>query len=262
MKLIKTNSLILDMDGVLWRNQQPIGDLARIFNTLVEKQVKYCFATNNSSKTIDSYKNILRSFGIPVEGDQIFTSAKATAELLAQKFPAGGNVFVVGMPGLVETLAQYGFTDAADHPLAVVAGIDYHLTYDKLKTATLLIRSGVPFFGTNPDKTFPTPAGQIPGAGSILASIEIATGQLPEVIGKPKPTMFYQALDYLGERPEDAVVVGDRLETDIAGGQAAGCKTAVTLSGVSTEKQAQGWAPKPDFIVADLAELVERLQSG
>jgi 4-nitrophenyl phosphatase len=247
------------MYGVIWRNNQPIGDLSKIFSTLVEKNINYCFATNNSSRTVDSYQIKLQEFGIPITRKQIFTSAKATAELLASQFPQGGKVFVVGMPGLVDTLAEYGFHNSPDNPLAVVAGIDYTVSYEKLKTATLLIRSGVPFFGTNPDKTFPTPEGQIPGAGAIIAAITTATDSEPVIVGKPQPTMFLNALNYLGEEPQNVIVVGDRLETDIAGGQAAGCKTAVTLSGVSTLDQVKSWSPAPDLIVEDLATLIEGL---
>jgi 4-nitrophenyl phosphatase len=252
-------ALILDMDGVIWRIRQPIGDLPKIFGILLDKNIKYCFATNNSSRTVTFYKEILEELGVPISREQIFTSAKVTSELLASQHPQGGNVFVVGMPGLADTLEEYGFNNSPDNSLAVVAGIDYTVSYEKLQTATLLIRSGVPFIGTNPDKTFPTPEGQVPGAGAIIAAITAATDIEPTIVGKPQPTIFNNALKYLGEAPENVIVVGDRLETDIAGGQAAGCKTAVTLSGVSTLDQAKNWSPAPDFIVKDLAALVERL---
>jgi 4-nitrophenyl phosphatase len=259
MKTPTIKALILDMDGVIWRNQQSIGDLSKIFGTLIDKNIKYCFATNNSSRTVDSYQKKLQELGVLVSREQIFTSAKSTAEMLASIHPKGGNVFVVGMPGLVKTLNEYGFQNSPEYPLAVVTGIDYTVTYEKLQTATLLIRSGVPFIGTNPDKTFPTPEGQIPGAGAIIAAVSAATDTEAVIIGKPKPAIFFDAIKYLGEDPQNVLVVGDRLETDIAGGQAADCKTAVTLSGVSTLEQANSWVPTPDYIVEDLASLVERL---
>jgi 4-nitrophenyl phosphatase len=252
-------ALILDMDGVIWRNQQPIGDLPAIFGALNQKKIKFCFATNNSSKTVDSYQKRLEELGVLVTRDQIFTSAKSTAEMLASQYPHGGNIFVVGMPGLIETLEEYGFPNSEADPVAVVAGIDYTVSYEKLQVATLLIRSGVPFIGTNPDKTFPTPEGQVPGAGAIIAAISAATDTEAVIVGKPQPTIFHNAMQFLGEDPQDVLVVGDRLETDIAGGQAAGCKTAVTLTGVSTLEQASKWTPTPEFIVEDLASLVERL---
>jgi len=259
MEISTIKALILDMDGVIWRSGHPIGDLASIFSTLIRKEIAYAFATNNSSKTISDYEVFLNNLGIPVVPEQIYTSAKATAEVLAERFPDGGDIFVVGMAGLAETLNQYGFTISAEDPIAVVAGIDFDVTYEKLKTATLLIRSGVPFIGTNADKTFPTPEGQVPGAGSILAALTTASGVEPEVIGKPQPTMFQQALTHLSLPANQVMAVGDRLDTDIAGGQTAGCKTALTLSGVTTLEQAKAWQPAPDLIVEDLTELVERL---
>ena len=123
--------------------------------------------------------------------------------------------------------------------------------------ATLHIRAGARFYATNPDKTFPTPDGLVPGAGAILASIVAATDVQPIIIGKPKPAMMYMALENLGTTPGEALVVGDRLETDIAAGQAAGCKTALVLSGVSTREQAENWKPSPDFIFDDLSSIMD-----
>lgn len=259
MTLDSIRGLIFDMDGVIWRNHQPIGDLASIFATIIQKRLKYCFATNNSTQTVNGYITALSQFGIPVIGDQIFTSATATAQLLVKMHPQKGNVFVVGMPGLVETLSDFGFTISENDPIAVVAGLDFEVNYQKLRTAALLIRSGVPFIGTNPDKTFPTNEGQAPGAGSILAAIEAASGVSPQIIGKPQPTMFLQAINFLNLPADQILVVGDRLDTDIAGGQAAKCRTAVTLSGVSTRSQAETWKPNVDLIAADVTEIIERL---
>jgi 4-nitrophenyl phosphatase len=255
----KIKALILDMDGVIWRKKEPIGDLEEIFRQITAKGIRFAFATNNSSTTTEDYAAFLNSLGIQVKPQQIFTSGKATADLLVEEFPSGGNIFVVGMPGLAKTISQKGFNISAEKPVAVVAGIDFEVTYDKLKTAALLIRSGVPFYGSNPDKTFPTPEGQAPGAGAILASLEAATDVKPRIVGKPQPTMFRQALAFLAEPADSVLVVGDRLETDIAGGQAAGCKTALVLSGVSSREQAEHWRPTPDYITADLTELVESL---
>lgn len=252
-------ALILDMDGVIWRKKTPIGDLKKIFERVNALGLKYVFATNNSTETIDSYHKLLTGNGIPVNGHQIITSATATAQYLKNEFPNGGNIFMVGMEGLAITLQEYGFSVGEENALAVVVGLDRHLNYEKLRTATLLIRNGVPFIGTNPDKTFPTPQGLVPGAGSMLAAIEAATDVSPLIIGKPKGTMFLQALDTLQISPENALVVGDRLETDIAGGQAAKCNTALVLSGVATETDGKAWKPAVDIIVKDLETLVSRL---
>jgi 4-nitrophenyl phosphatase len=254
-------ALILDMDGVLWRDNTAIGNLPAIFSRMNERGLKVTLATNNATKTVEEYLEKLSHFGVKLKAWQILSSAAVAANTLSQKFPNAGAVFIIGENGLQLALKERGFTpitDPADDtvPIAVVGGFDRHLTYDKLRRATLHIRAGVPFYGTNADKTFPTPQGLIPGAGAILAAIEAATDIRPVLFGKPLPAMMYMALEKLGTKPEETLVVGDRLETDIAAGQAAGCKSALVLSGVSTLKQARDWKPAPDFIVEDLATLI------
>jgi 4-nitrophenyl phosphatase len=146
--------------------------------------------------------------------------------------------------------------------MAVVAGMDREITYEKLRTATLLIRSGVPFIGTNPDKTFPIPGGFTPGTGAILAAIQAASDQEPVICGKPSPEMYWVALNRMNLTPTETLVVGDRAETDIIGAQAIGCRTALVLSGVTTAKQAKSWAPPPDIIAADLSEVLKRISDA
>ncbi|MCB2179882.1 HAD-IIA family hydrolase [bacterium] len=252
-------ALILDMDGVIWRKAHPIGDLQSIFEKVNTLGLKYVFATNNSTETVESYHALLTNNSITVTTEQIVTSATATAQYLKSQFPEGGNIFIVGMDGLAQTLNEYGFSIGEENALAVVVGMDRNLSYEKLQTATLLIRSGVPFIGTNPDKTFPTPQGLVPGAGSMLAALEAATDVAPQIIGKPQGTMFLQALETLQIAPENALVVGDRLETDIAGGQAAKCNTALVLSGVATEAEGKAWQPAINYIAKDLDTLITQL---
>jgi 4-nitrophenyl phosphatase len=262
MNLSNIKALILDMDGVLWRDDTPIGDLPAIFARIRERGLNVAMATNNATKTVDEYLEKFSGFGVNLEPWQIITSSLATAEVLAKGFPNRGSVFVVGENGIQRALEDEGFTAIIDPqdetmPAAVVAGIDRFISYAKLRRATLHIRAGVPFYGTNPDRTFPTPQGLVPGAGAILAAIEAATDVKPIVIGKPSPFMMHMSLERLGTRPEETLVVGDRLETDIVAGQAAGCGTALVLSGVSTREQAEAWEPAPDFIDEDLSSLVE-----
>ena len=146
--------------------------------------------------------------------------------------------------------------EKAEHAQAVVVGIDVQINFDKMREATLLVRKGVPFIGTNPDKTFPTPRGEIPGAGAWLSVITTATGIQPIFAGKPAPYLIDLARERLETSREETLVVGDRLETDIAGGHAAGCPCALLLSGVSTREQASAWNPPVDIIASDLDELV------
>jgi len=261
MNLSNIKALILDMDGVLWRDSVPIGDLPAIFARIRERGLKVALATNNATRTIDEHLEKLSGFGVELEPWQIISSAVAAANVLNRRFPDGGAVFVVGENGIRRALEERGFQPIADPddetmPVAVVSSFDRSVTYGKLSRATLHIRAGAPFYGTNPDKTFPTPQGLVPGAGSILAAIEAATSIEPIIIGKPEPDMMYMALKRLGTKPEKTMVVGDRLETDIAAGQAAGCQTALVLSGVSTKEQGEKWKPSPDAMVDDLSELV------
>lgn len=262
-------ALILDMDGVLWRGDQPIGDLPAIFSTIADNGWQVTLATNNATLSTEQYIQKIASFGVSLREDQIVNSSLATAHYLHNKHPAGGNVYVVGEIGLVQMLAAKGFlalpltpTDLSiikDEILAVVVAMDRQVTYEKLTVATRLIRAGVPFLGTNPDRTFPTPQGLIPGAGAIIASIEAATDVKPLITGKPSPEMYQAALERMGVSAKNTLVVGDRLETDIVGGQQLGCLTALVLSGVTSLEAARSWQPKPDWIASDLRTLLKTL---
>ncbi len=253
--------LVLDMDGVLWKDTSPLGDLSGIFNRIRVLGLGVVLATNNATMTVAEYLDKLHSFHVTLEPWQIVTSSEATAQTLARKFPQKGEIYVVGENGVAAALCEKGFTAITDPEderpvIAVVAGIDRTLTYAKLRRAAFHIRAGAAFYGTNPDATFPTPVGLVPGAGAVLAAIETATGTTPIVIGKPSPYMFELSAERLKLRADEILVVGDRLETDVAGGQALGTRTALVLSGVSTREQANSWRPRPDLIADDLAKLV------
>lgn len=253
-------ALILDMDGVIWRSDTPIGDLPSIFARMDACELKYVFATNNGSRTPEQYSDKFKNFGVDIKPEQIVTSAICVAHMLAQKFPNRGKVFMVGGDGIRVALEQNGFEilpiENAQEGQALVMGIDWEITLQKMVEATLLVRRGVPFYATNPDKTFPTPRGEIPGSGAWTSVVTTATNVDPIYAGKPLPYIMDLALERLGTNKEETLVVGDRLETDIAAGQAVGCPTAVVLTGVSTREQADQWEPKIDIIAESLAELV------
>ncbi|MEK6222191.1 MAG: HAD-IIA family hydrolase [Chloroflexota bacterium] len=259
MDSTKIKALILDMDGVLWKDTTPIGKLGEIFKKILNKNLPVAFATNNSTKTGAEYVSKLSGFGVTATNKQIFTSATVTAQELHARYPNGGKVFVIGEQGLVENLRRNGFNHDHTNALAVVVGLDRNITYDKLLQATQLIRNGIPFIGTNPDTTYPTPKGLAPGAGSILASLTASSGVVPEIMGKPNLPIFEQALAYLETKSDETLMVGDRLDTDIVGGQAAGCLTALVLSGVSTKSLVKNGQTKPDQIALNLAEIVDKL---
>ena len=249
-------ALILDMDGVLWCGSEAIGDLKSIFGQIEKNGWKVIFATNNATRTVNQYIELLASFGVCAEPWQIITSATAVSKYLISNFPQGGPVFIIGEQGLVEACNQHGFYHSDTDALAVIAGMDRKLTYEKLKLATLLLRSGKSFIGTNPDHTFPTPQGLVPGAGAILSALTTASDVKPIIVGKPEPTIYQIALERLNIPADHILVVGDRPETDIAGAQSTGCRTALVLTGVTNAEQAATWQPAPDIIADNLECIV------
>ena len=252
-------ALLLDMDGVLWRDSQAIGDLPSILNKAEQKGLNLAYVTNNATRTISQYLSKFKSFGVEVGQDQIYTSAITSAEYLSHEHPQGGNLFMIGEDGLEAALKEKGFTFGEEDCLAVVVGLDRQISYEKLMRATLLVQDGVPLIGTNPDRTLPTPEGLAPGAGALIAAIESASGVTAKIIGKPEPVMLQSALKALEIEPNQALMVGDRLETDIAAGQQAGCATALVLSGASSRAEAEAWSPAPDYVEADLSAVLEKL---
>jgi len=253
-------ALILDMDGVVWKADAPIGNLPEIFARIRERGLKFVFATNNGTKTPEEYQQKLADLGVDIEPSQVVTSALGIALMLSQKYPKGTKIFMIGEAGIRVALEEKGFEILsianATEAQAVVMGIDRGINFDKIAEATLLVRAGIPFYTTNTDRTFPTPRGEIPGSGAWVSIITTATNIEPIIAGKPFPYLMELSLERLGTRKEETLVVGDRLETDIAAGQSVGCPTALVLSGVSTKKQADEWKPKMDVIADDLASLV------
>ena len=255
-------ALILDMDGVIWKSDAPIGDLDSIFARIKKRGLKYVFATNNGTLTPEEYRKKLSGVGVDVEPWQIVTSAMGVAHMLvaSRKFQRGAKAFLIGEDGIRMALEEKGFeilsTENAQEAQVFVMGIDRDINFEKMREATLLVRRGIPFYATNPDKTFPTPRGEIPGAGAWISVVTTATNVEPIYAGKPYPFMMELSLERLGAKGEEILVVGDRIETDIAAGQAVGCPSALVLSGVSTREQAETWMPKIDIIADDLESLV------
>lgn len=262
MSLLPENikGLILDMDGVLWKADAPIGDLAKTFRHILEKGLKVVFATNNSTRTTQQYVDRLLGFGVPCETWQVVTSSLAVADLLTRRFAVGTPVYAIGEAGLMDALNDKKLSvlsaKEAENAQAVVMGIDREINFQKLAEATLLVRRGIPFYATNPDKTFPTPRGEIPGAGSWYSIVVTASEIEPIVAGKPSPAMMELSLERLGLSKDQVLVIGDRLETDIAAGQAVGCPCGLVLSGVSQREAAEAWQPGIDIIAPDLATLI------
>ena len=255
------SAIISDMDGVLWRGTQALPGMRAFFDFLFERELDFVLATNNSRNTPADYVHKLAGMGVAgIHPHHIVTSGTATVSSLSASYPAGTGMYVVGGDGLKQLLIRAGYELVEKDAEAVVCGIDFDLTYNKARTATLLIRAGAAFIGTNPDSSFPTPEGLVPGAGSILSLIEAASGVTPTIIGKPERGMFEAALRQLGTCPEETLMIGDRIGTDIAGAQALGIKTALVMTGVETNDSLEASDVKPDFVFAGLPELIEALR--
>jgi 4-nitrophenyl phosphatase len=252
--LCDIQALVIDMDGVLWRGDNPMPGLSDFFEFLRERPVAFRLATNNASRSPDQYVKKLASMGVVVRPDDILTSAVVTAQHIAAIAP-GTSVYAIG-DGTRQAVLDYGLElSDGEHADFVAVGWDPKLTYKELSEATLLIHAGAKFIGTNPDRTLPTERGLLPGNGAILACLQAATDVEPFIIGKPERSMFDAALAAIGIDAGHTAVLGDRLETDILGGQKAGLRTIMVLTGVNHEADLAVSPVKPDWVFEDIQEL-------
>ncbi len=252
------HALIIDIDGTLWRGKMPLPGLVPFFDFLQRRDITFVIVTNNSVETPVQYQQKLASFGVDIHLDNILTCSLATADYL-QREKSGATLYVIGESGLHQIMRQAGFTinnDASRPVDAVVVGGDTTLTYDKLKHAILLIQRGARFVGTNPDLLVPTEEGLVPEAGTTLAAIQAATGVSPTVIGKPERMLFELAIKKMGSRSNQTAMLGDRLDTDILGGQRAGLKTILLTTGVDNEQTIPKKGIYPDAVFSGLDEVL------
>jgi 4-nitrophenyl phosphatase len=247
--------LIIDMDGVLYRGDEPIPGTRAFVDFLRAQEIGFVMATNNATRTPQQFVAKLAGMGVTVHAEEILTSSLATAGYLASVATPGTRVFVVGQDGLRAALRDAGFDLVEDEAEYVVVGMDFAVCYERLAQATLLIRAGARFVGTNPDRTFPSERGIMPGAGSLLAFMEAATDVTPTVIGKPETAMIDQALARMGARADTTAMLGDRLETDILAGRRAGLLTLLVLSGVTDRALLAKSEIQPDLVFRDVAHL-------
>jgi phosphoglycolate/pyridoxal phosphate phosphatase family enzyme len=263
----KFSCFVFDLDGVLYLGDTQILHATDAVNRLIAEGKQVFFLTNNSGKTRRAYQEKLETVnGLSVSEDTIFTSAYATSLVLKARGSVGKRIFVIGEAGLAEELTNIAGAEVITEPDSVpedtidyvVAGIDRKFTYDKLRFAHGAITRGhAEFYATNRDSTFPMEVGEIPGGGSLVAALACATGIEPITIGKPETHAYEAILEVAQVKPEDSVMVGDRLDTDILVGKRAGAGTILVLTGVTSQDQAEA-APgpeRPDFILKDLSEL-------
>lgn len=255
---------IFDMDGVLYRGKEPIPHAAWGVDALRSAGHTVRFLTNNSSRTRARYIPKLADLGIACSMDEIVTSSHILARLLVERGLKGSTVYALGHDGLRDELVDVAQCRliAGDGARAdvVAVGIDREFTYDKMRIAQHHLLFGAQFFSTNRDSTFPVEGGiLVPGAGSIVAAVATASSKEPENVGKPNPLGTELVCRLCGIPPAETVVIGDRLDTDIEAGKAAGVKTVLVLTGVTTRAEGEA-APshqKADLIIDDLSRLPE-----
>ncbi|MFZ4506579.1 MAG: HAD-IIA family hydrolase [Fimbriimonas sp.] len=222
---------IFDLDGTLYRGNDPIEGAAETLQELHRRGKVLRYLTNNSSQTIQFQADKLVRMGFPVEAGSVMTSALGMARYLRSK--GIERVFVVGEAGLVSTLIDGGIVVTEDSPEAVVVGICRTFTYDLMNQALQFLRGGLRLIATNKDTTFPLEGGRVvPGAGSIVAAIEACSGQQAHLVGKPSAFLVQELLAETGVAADRTLVVGDRYDTDIMSGMAAGCDTLMVLTGI------------------------------
>lgn len=250
--------LLVDLDGVVYRGNTLLPGVSRFFQFLERHQIRYCLLTNNSTLTPEMYSRKLHTMGVSVPEESILTSGQAVALYLQRLAPGGTGVLVIGEEGLRRPLIEASYREEWSNPRFVVVGLDRDLTYQKLAKAALAIRRGARLVAANPDSTFPTEEGLIPGCGAIVAALEASSGQKATVVGKPNPEMLLLAMRRLGASAMEAAILGDRLDTDVMGGKAAGIATILVLTGVTARADLDSGQLEPDLICENLVELVDR----
>ena len=269
--------VIFDLDGVIYRGHEPIRGARELVDELHQAGVVVRFATNNSMVARAGYVERLASMGIATAVDEIVTSTSATVEYLRRHAPEVRSVLGVGADGMRTEFREAGFevlmsddASLADHDGgtlardfdAVVVGLDPHLDYRRLAVAMRAVGDGARAIATNADARYPTAVGFLPGAGSIVAALNTATGVEAEVIGKPSPAMFEAILEAAGVDASEAVVVGDNPDADIVGARRAGCRSILVLTGVADAEMAASLEGerRPDTVAADPMEVSALLE--
>ena len=251
-------SWLMDMDGVLVREQQAIPGADAFLHRLRELERRFLVLTNNSMYTRRDLAARLLALGLEVPEEAIWTSALATADFLASQRP-GGTAFAIGEAGLTTALHEAGYTLADRDPDYVVLGETRTYSFERIANAIRLVSRGARFIATNPDPTGPTPDGPLPATGAVAALISRATGVEPYFVGKPNPLMMRSALNAIDAHSETSAMVGDRMDTDVVSGLEAGMHAVLVLTGITTRDEAERFPYRPSRIVDSIADLVVEL---
>jgi NagD protein len=252
-------SWLMDMDGVLVREEQAIPGADRFLARLREREIPFLLLTNNSIYSPRDLVARLSAGGLDVPEAAIWTSALATARLLAEQRP-GGSAYVIGESGLTTALHAAGYTLTDRAPDYVVLGETRTYSFERITRAIRLIVGGARFIATNPDPTGPSANGPLPATGSVAALISRATGVEPYFVGKPNPLMMRSALNAIEAHSETSAMIGDRMDTDIVSGLEAGMETILVLSGVTSREVAERFPFRASMIVDSVADLIDQIE--
>ena len=246
---------MIDLDGTIYRGKEKIPAAKRFIERLQEHDIPFLFVTNNSTQApIKVVENLANNFDIHVKEENVYTSALATADYIADLDKDKRSVYVIGEVGLKQAILDRGFRFEETNPDYVVVGLDYDVTYHKFELATLAIKRGAKFFGTNADTNLPNERGLVPGAGSVIALVECSTQQKATYIGKPETIIMEKALERLGLPKDEVVMVGDNYMTDIKAGINFGIDTMLVYTGVSTRELVRKQEIAPTIELGSLDE--------
>ncbi|MCI1987026.1 MAG: TIGR01457 family HAD-type hydrolase [Lactobacillus sp.] len=249
---------MIDLDGTMYRGRERIPEAKAFVERLQAKQIPFLFLTNNTTKSPAAVcQNLADNHDVHATPSQVYTPALATAAWIQADNNGdarGKSVYVIGELGLKQALLDIGLTFNEYDPDYVVVGLDYDVTYHKFELATLAIKRGAKFIGTNADTNLPNERGQVPGAGSVIALVECSTQQKAFYIGKPEAIIMEQGLKRMGLTKDEVVMVGDNYKTDIKAGINAGIDTLLVYTGISTRAQVAAQSIQPTHQVASLAD--------
>lgn len=246
---------MIDLDGTIYRGKEKIPAAKRFIERLQEHDIPFLFVTNNSTQApIKVVENLANNFDIHVKEENVYTSALATADYIADLDKDKRSVYVIGEVGLKQAILDKGFRFEETNPDYVVVGLDYDVTYHKFELATLAIKRGAKFIGTNADTNLPNERGLVPGAGSVIALVECSTQQKATYIGKPETIIMEKALERLSLPKDEVVMVGDNYMTDIKAGINFGIDTMLVYTGVSTRELVRKQEIAPTIELGSLDE--------
>lgn len=259
---MEPKGVVIDLDGTVYRGDEPIPGAADAIATLRERGLGLLFVTNNPTRSPEAYADRLAEFDIEASADEILPAGTVTAEYLADRH-AGDDVFVVGSSGLREQLHDHDIHPVTDPDGAevLVTSHTYGFDYEDLTNGLWALDDAEYFYGTDPDLTYPGADGKrYPGSGAITRAVAGVARREPDlVLGKPSGVMVEQCVEALHCRPDECLVIGDGLDTDVTFGERAGMRTVLVLSGRTREHELEGAEPTPDHVVPSLAAAVDLL---